>query len=218
MPHQQMIVEDAHERVGVFGAYGCGKTFATYQADEKHIMLTENGETLIGAATLIQLDNTIKKDLEGDFPGEFVFQYNRQKNMIQFQNNHKLYYRTMAEEGDIRSYNLSRAHLLEASEIKHESYIQIQARVRNEAGTIPELNPDGSYIFDYDKISKRYKKRIKWKWLQTIIESNPDSGWILGDVLLKSEEISLHNIEDQEYYPDPLGVLKIMSSHIVPTK
>lgn len=218
MPHQQMIIEDAHKRVGVFGAYGSGKTFATYQADEKHILITPNGETLIGADTLVQLENTIKKDLEGDFPLEFVQHYNRQKNKIDFINGHILYYRTMADEGDIRSYNLTRAHLLEASEIKHDSYVQIQARVRNEAGMIAELDRDGNFIFDYDRVEKRYKKRIKYDWTQTIIESNPDSGWILSDVLLLSGEIYLHDSEDQDYYVPPEKALAFLASHIMPTK
>lgn len=218
MPHQQMVVEDPHKRVGVFGAYGSGKTFATYQADEKHILITPHGETLIGANTLIQLDNTIKKDLEGDFPAEFVSHYNKMKNKIEFINGHVLYYRTLAEEEDIRSYNLTRAHLLEASNIKHDSYVQLQARVRNEASTIPELNEDGAFIFDYDPVEKRYKKRILWDWTQLYIESNPDPGWIKSDILLKSSEILLHDIMDQDYYPSMNEALQIMSSHVMPTK
>jgi len=218
MPHQQMVVEDAHTRVGVFGAFGSGKTFATYQGDCKHILITPNGETLIGANTLVQLDNTIKKDLEGDFPLEFVEHYNRQKNRIEFINGHILYYRTMADEEDIRSYNLSRAHLLEASGIKHDSYIQIQARVRNEAGMIPELDDQGNFIFTYDQLEKRYKKKIKYNWIQTIVESNPDPGWIKTDVLLKSGTIYLHNSFDQDYLVPKEQALAFMSSHIMPTK
>jgi hypothetical protein len=218
MPHQALVLQDSHKRVGVFGAYGCGKTFATYQADEKHMIITPNGETLIGADTLIQLDNTIRKDIEGDFPAEFVKRYNRQKNKIELINGHILHYKHLADEGDIRSYNLTRAHILEASETKHESYIQLQTRLRNEAAMIPELNEEGAPIYDYNHVQKRYVKRIKYDWTQFIIESNPDSGWIKDDVLMRSAEIILHNLPDQEYYPTLENVFDFMSSHIMPTK
>ena len=221
LPSQEMIAIDPAIRVGVFGGYGSGKTWITFKNDEKHILITPHGETLIGADTLVQLENTIRKDFERDFPLEFVKHYSKQKNKITFENGHVLYYRPMASEGDLRSYNLTRAHLLEASEIKHDSYVQIQSRVRNDAAIIPYRNKDGSPVMIWDNKEGKYKKKAKYKWLQTIVESNPDSGWIRNDFLYRSGKITIHfdDKEDPQNYEIPPGfAMKFISSHIIPTK
>ena len=218
LPSQEMIALDSANRVGVFGGYGCGKTWIDFKNDEKHILITPNGESLIGADTLVQIENTVKKDLERDFPMEFVKHYSRQKNKITFENNHVLYYRPMASEGDLRSYNLTRAHLLEASEIKHESYVQIQSRVRNDAAIIPERHSDGSPVVYWDKKAGKFIKKMKYSWLQTVVESNPDSGWIRNDFLYRSGKITLHHQTDQKYEVPAGFALPFVSSHIIPTK
>jgi hypothetical protein len=216
MPHQEDLLRDDHERIGVFGGYGSGKTFATYKSDQKHVLITPNGETLIGADTLVQLDNTIRKDFEGDFPLEFVRTYNRQKNRIELINGHIIYFRTLADPDDMRSYNLTRMHILEASGVKHESYIQSQSRVRNDAAVVPIYDANGNIVYQYNEITRAYEKLIDYQWLQTIIESNPDSGWINTDVLRRSGEIHIYN-SDQEYVIPEEDVISIISSYIFPT-
>lgn len=218
MPYQADIMKDSHRRIGVFGGYGSGKTVTTYKSDEKHIQITPNGETLIGANTLIQLENTVKKDLENDMPAEFVKQYNRQKNSIEFVNGHILYYRPLETEGDIRSYNLTRAHILEASEVKYESFVQLQARVRNEAAVKPLLDENGQKQFQWNKTKKAFEMLVDFDWLQIILESNPDSGWILGDFLLKSTEITIYDDENTNYNVLPTAVQPNSTSYIIPTR
>lgn len=218
MPQQVMVATDPHERLGVFGGYGSSKTFTTFKCDEKHILITPRGETLVGANTLVQLENTIKKDFESDFPIEFVKHYSKQKNKITFQNGHILYYRHLADEGDLRSYNLTRAHFLEASEVKHDSFIQIQSRVRNEEGIIPEVDENGAPVYEWNEAESKFEKKAKYKWLQIVIESNPDAGWIKSDFLLKSNKITVHHEADQNYNVTPADALKFQSSHIIPTK
>jgi len=217
MPYQAQILQDNHRKLGIFGGYGSGKTTTTYKSDEKHIMLTPGGETLIGANTLIQLENTVKKDLEGDFPFEFVKNLNKQKNSITFANGHILYYRPIETEGDIRSYNLTRAHILEASEVKKEAYVQLQARVRNEAAVKPRLDDNGAKMYKWNKLTRAYELVIEYDWLQLIIESNPDSGWIKEDVLLKSETITVYG-DEANYYPLPDQVQRTIASYVIPTK
>ena len=222
MPHQAAIMQDNAKRVGVFGGYGSGKTYSTYKDDQKHILITPKGETLVGADTLVQLENTIRKDFERDMPVEFLRSYNRQKNLITFENGHILYWRHLAEVGDIRSYNLSRGHFLEASEIKQEAYVQIQTRLRNEAAIIHYKNPDGTPQIYYDNKDKQYKKKEKYNHIKFIAESNPDSNWIKDDILLKSGKIYIHHQENesniQKYNVHPDEVIHFMSSHIIPTK
>jgi len=220
LPHQYKIAKDPSRRLGVFGGYGSGKTFIGYLMDQKHALITPKGETLIGADTLVQLENTIRKDFEGDFPIDFVRSYNRQKNKITLENNHIIYWRPLADEGDIRSYNLTRAHILEASETKYDSYIQLQSRVRNDAAVIPQRDSKGVPLMIWNEEEHKYEKKIKHQWLQTVIESNPDSGWIRTDVVLKSGKIYIYEdeSEEQEYHNNPGEVLDFMSTHIIPTK
>ena len=218
MPHQDFALRDPAARIGLFGGYGSGKTFTGYQGDQKHIILTPNGETLIGADTLVQLENTIKKDLEKDFPADFVERYNRQKNMIHFNNGHTLYYRHLADEGDIRSYNLTRAHILEASEVKHDSYVQLQTRLRNENAIRHHTDKEGKPLIDYDKTTNTLKKREKLNWIQMVVESNPDSGWIKEDFVLKSGMIYVHHDTNQKYHVNPKEASKNISSHIIPSR
>ena len=217
MPHQNFALSDPSKRLGLFGGYGSGKTFTGYQGDQKHILLTPNGETLIGADTLVQLENTVKKDLERDFPNDFVHRYNRQKNLIQFVNGHILYYRHLADEGDIRSYNLTRAHMLEASEVKHDSYTQLQTRLRNE-NAIRHHMDDGVPIMEYNHKTRTLEKKERLNWIQLVVESNPDSGWIKEDFLLKSGKIYIHHDTKQKYHVNPELVSPITSSHIIPSK
>ena len=218
MPHQAYILKDSSPKLGVFGGYGSGKTYTTLKSDEKHILNTPNGETLIGADTLVQLENTLKKDFEKDFPLDFVRRYNRQKNMITFINGHTLYYRHLADEGDIRSYNLTRAHILEASEVKHDSYIQLQTRLRNTAAIEYKINENNEPVIEYNPITKQHHKKEKLNWIQLIVESNPDSGWIKEDFLLKSTEVHVHHDSKQKYHLNPHFVAKDTRSHIIPSK
>lgn len=218
MPHQAYLLRDDAKRLGIFGGYGSGKTATSEKSDEKHILITANGETLIGADTLVQLENTLKKDFERTFPDDFVRRYQKQKNLITFHNGHTLYYRPLAEQGDLRSYNLTRAHILEASEVKHDSYVQLQTRLRNTAAIRYETHEDGTPITVYDSKSRTLKKKEKYNWIQMIVESNPDSGWIKDDFLLRSGRIHLHYDKDQKYHLNPLYTSPHMSSHIIPSK
>jgi len=219
MPHQIEILKDKSPQVGLFGGYGSGKTYTSLKADEKHILTTPNGETLIGADTLVQLENTIKKDFEKDFPLDFVKRYNRQKNMITFINGHTVYYRHLADEGDIRSYNLTRAHILEASEVKHDAYIQLQTRLRNTSAIEYETDEKtGEPVMIYSPKSKQYKQKEKLNWIQMFVESNPDSGWIKEDFLLKSHEIHIYDDQEQTYHLNPNYVSPNIKSHIIPSK
>jgi len=215
--HQAQILQDPHRELGVFGGYGSGKTVAGYLGDEKHIMLTPNGETLVGADTLVQINNTVRKDLESDFPAEFVRAYNRQQNQVLFENGHILHYRHLAEPDDLRSYNVSRIHILEGSECKHESYTQLQTRLRNEAAIVPFYNDDGSKRYVWNQEEMTLELDVNYDWLQMVIESNPDSGWIKYDILEKSHVITIYDSERVKVEPND-HIDNFKSSHVIPTR
>lgn len=213
--HQFNMHYDNSPYVGIFGGYGSGKTVTSSKDDGKHIMITPYGETLIGADTLVQIQNTIKKDFETDFPEEFVEHYARQEKKITFVNGHILYYRPMNDEGNLRSMNISRAHFLEASETKHENFTQAETRLRNDAGVVYERDEKGDFVWEYNEKRKRWQKKVKVSTLKFIVESNPDAGWIRDEFLLKSGKICIYDDNRQNYVvTEPK---KFVTSHIIPT-
>lgn len=192
MDFQQDIHADSTRYQMVAGGYGSSKTTVLFKDDEKHILLVPRGRTLMGADTLPQLENTAKKDFENDFPADFVKKYSIQKNQIVFHNGHELMYRPMNDEGNLRSLNLTRFHLVEASEIKYDNFIQLQTRLRNTNGLVYLTDSEGDIVFS------KGKPIIEADVRKGTIESNPDAGWIRDQFLLRSAEIVTYG--PQTYY------------------
>ena len=208
MDFQQDIHADSTRYQMIAGGYGSSKTTVCFKDDEKHILTVPKGRTLLGADTLPQLENTAKKDFENDFPADFVKKYSVQKNQITFQNGHELMYRPMNDEGNLRSLNLTRFHLVEASEIKYDNFTQLQTRLRNTNGVSYLTNDDGSIIF------KNGKPIIESDVRKGILESNPDAGWIRNNFLLQSGEVATYG--PQTYY-DIVNADENKKTFIIPT-
>lgn len=185
MDFQQDIHADPTRYQLIAGGYGSSKTTTLFKDDEKHILLVPKGRTLMGADTLPQLENTAKKDFESDFPKDFVKKQSIQKNQITFYNGHELMYRPMNDEGNLRSLNLTRFHLVEGSEIDYENFTQLQTRLRNTNGVKYEEDEEGNILFTEDE-DGRPIPIVKCDVRKGTIESNPDSGWIREQFLLQS--------------------------------
>ena len=80
--HQAAVHRDAHTFTGNFGGYGTGKTTTSRQEFYKHLFITPNGNTLIGANVTSQYEQTIKRDIESDLPKAFVRDTSTQKAYI----------------------------------------------------------------------------------------------------------------------------------------
>jgi hypothetical protein len=192
MDFQQDIHGDSTRYQMVAGGYGSSKTTVLFKDDQKHILLVPKGRTLMGADTLPQLENTAKKDFENDFPIDFVKKYSVQKNQITFHNGHELMYRPMNDEGNLRSLNLTRFHLIEASEIKYDNFVQLQTRLRNTQGIKYLTDEEGNILY------QKGQPIIEADVRKGTIESNPDAGWIRDQFLMKSHEIVTYG--PQTYY------------------
>lgn len=211
LPHQKRIHADKHRFIGVFGGYGSGKTQCTIKDDEKHMLTTPNGTTIVGSAVLSQVEETWEKDWGNDFPKAFIARQNKQKKSYQLVNGHTLLIKSYYDEELLRSLNASRVHIVEASAVANEIFTQLKTRLRNDAGTHqlldedgnPTLNEEGQFILDAD-------------WRKGIIESNPSAGWIRDNFLLLSEQIDTNGSE-YEYHSlaDPDSSY---SSYVIPTK
>jgi phage terminase large subunit len=127
----------------------------------QHIINTPNGMTLIGAETKNQLDQTAKDMFFKVFPDFMVEDYWKQKDMLLCVNGHIVIFRSLDDEGKLRSLNLTCFWIEEASEVKYDIFVQLQTRLRNKAT----------------------------KHHQGILTSNPDMGWIKSEFLLKAERI-----------------------------
>lgn len=163
LPHQDDFHKDTHKIKAYFGGYGSGKTTAGAWETLIHVLNTPGGMTLIGAQTYPQLEQTAQKEFMQIVPDELVEDYLKQKNMMIMKNGHVVLFRTLDDEGKIRSLNLSMAWIEEASEVKYDIFVQLQTRLRNHAT----------------------------KHHQLILTSNPDMNWIKTEVLLKADKI--HN-------------------------
>lgn len=197
MDFQQDIHQESTRYLGVAGGYGSSKTTVLFKDDEKHIILVPKGRTLVGADTLPQLENTAKKDFENDFPADFIKKYSVQKNQVTFINGHELMYRPMNDEGNLRSLNLTRFHLVEASEIDYDNFVQLQTRLRNTNGVTYQRDEIGNIIY------RKGKPIILSDVRKGVWESNPDAGWIRDEFLLKSALIKGYGSLDPYEVRDP---------------
>lgn len=152
--------------VGNFSGFGSGKTSASYQDCLKHLLITPNGNALVGANVTSQYEQTFKRDFEMDCPAAFVRKVNIQKSYLDFYNGARLIYRPFDDPDKLRSYNLSYFVILEASEVTEEALTILRTRLRQDAAI--HGNAD---------------------WRKGIVESNPDPGWIKQDVLDVSQKI-----------------------------
>ena len=212
LPHQEKIHADPHRYVGIFGGYGSGKTQCTIKDDEKHMLTTPNGTTIVGSAVLSQVEETWEKDWGNDFPADFIKSRNKQKKTYQLLNGHTLLIKSYYDEELLRSLNVSRFHIVEASAVDFEIFTQLKTRLRNNTGTIPLTDKNNSPIFDPE--SNTFILDADWR--KGIIESNPSSGWIRDDFLLNSDHLDTNGSTIQ--YARNLTLDPSMSSYVIPTK
>ena len=214
--HQFKFHKDPHTFSGNFGGYGSGKTLTSREELYKHILITDNGNSLIGANVASQYEQTIRREIEADFPIAFVKNISAIKNYIDFKNGHRLMYRPYDDPDKLRSYNLTSFLILEASEVKRESFVQLKTRLRNMAATVPVIGEDGEPVYRYAANGVPIPV-IKNNWQKGIIESNPSAGWIRDDVLLVSSDIYKHGTILDEYEVDPDVADPAISTHVTST-
>jgi phage terminase large subunit len=153
----------------------------------KHALITPNGKTLIGANFTSQYRNTIKQEFEELFPNDFITGCSTQYDFYDLYNGHRIQYRMFDDPDRLRSYNISMFVIIEASECKAESFTQLRARLRNTAATAPLKDAYGEQVvrnINGEKVPQYTKG-----WRKGLLESNPDSGWIKNDILLRAEQV-----------------------------
>ena len=214
--HQFAFHEDSHTFVGNFGGFGSGKTLTSREEIFKHIFITPHGNTLIGANVGSQYEQTIKREIEADLPIAFVQKVNTQKAYYDLINGHRIMFRPYDDPDKLRSYNLTSFLIVEASEVKQQSFTQLKTRLRNLAATVPRKDENGEII--YKTAANGVKiPLIEANWQKGIIESNPSAGWIKNDVLRVSSDIYKHGDIVDEYAVDPDLADPAISTHVTST-
>lgn len=214
LPHQRAVHEDYHEVIGNFGGYGTGKTTTSREELIKHILITPNTQIVIGANIQRQYEQTIKREFETDIPKAFVAHYSAQKQTMDFINGTRLIWTPFDDPDKLRSMNISMYIILEASEVKGEAYVQLETRRRNLAAGVPKRDKEGNLVFKH--INGEPIPVMEHDWRKGIVESNPDSGWIRNEILLKSHRIYQHGVY-YEYLQDEEQVVKSLSTHVAAT-
>lgn len=195
-PHQLAVHEDPTLYLMNAGAYGTGKTLTSRQEVYRHILTTPNANILIGAKVTSQYEQTIKRDIENDFPKSLTALVSVQKSYIDFINGARLMFRPFDDPDKLRSLNLSMFVIVEASEVSGDTFHQLKTRLRNQAAFSLD-NP----LHD---------------WRRGIIETNPGAGWIRSDVLLNASSIHTYG-STVEQHPDSLTPDPNISVHIAST-
>ena len=214
--HQSIFHRDPHKYKGNFGGYGSGKTTTTREEFYKHLAITPNGTGLIGANISAQYEQTIKRDIEADFPASLVKDVSVKNSYIEFVNGYRLMFRPFDDPGKLRSLNLDFLAIVEGSEVDDQIFIIGKTRVRNTAATSQKRDDKGRPLYGYTEQGVAIPI-IDGDWRTIITESNPDAGWIKTNVLLPSSFIQINGESVDRYEPDPEIADPAISSHITTT-
>lgn len=214
--HQALFHTDPHKFKGNFGGYGSGKTTTTREEFYKHVMITPNGTGLIGANISAQYEQTIKRDLEADFPVSLVKDVSVKNSYIELVNGYRIMFRPFDDPGKLRSLNLDFLAIIEGSEVDDQIFTIGKTRTRNVAATSQKYDEDGNPMYTYTEEGVAIPV-IDGDWRTIITESNPDAGWIKNDILLLSSYIQINGASVDKYEPNPAVADEAISSHVTTT-
>lgn len=168
MPHQERFHTDTHKYRLFAGGYGSSKTTTGCMEIVDHVLNTPNGMTLIGAATLPQLENTAQKEFLEVFPAELVEYYSKQKNYLDTVTGHRVLFRPLDDEQKARSLNLTAFWIEEFNGVDFSYFVQLTTRLRHTATTnhigVMTSNPDMNHVKTEFllKADKIYNEKIKY--------------------------------------------------------
>ena len=216
LAHQAAVHADNHRFIGNFGGYGTGKTTTSREEVVKHLLITPDAFIIIGANIQRQYEQTIKREFESDIPAKFVKGYSVQKQTMDFINGARIVWTPFDDPDKLRSMNSTMFVILEASEVKGDSYTQLNTRNRNMAAGVPLRDENGEIVYE-ELENGDIVPVMEFDWRKGIIESNPDAGWIKNEILLRSHRIYQHGVF-YDYFQDPTQIVPSVSTHVAASK
>lgn len=203
------------------GGYGSGKSRANIEDVIKHLLLVPKARVCVTARTYPALEATFVKDFYSMFPKVLVKSKNEQKREMTLTNGSELIFRSFDDPTKLKSMNLTKAVIIEASDVPESSLDMLQSRIRNTAAMIPELHADGSPVMEWDEAKSAYQIKYRVDVRSINLETNPDSGWV-KTFMLESHQVDFfgdaynegYNFE--RYDKDPAKYTQVVSTSANP--
>lgn len=207
--YQEEFHRDPHMIKGLFGGYGSGKTTMAVAEILDHALNTPNGQAVMVAPTVKQLDQTVKKEFFRQCPDALISAYKVKEQEVVLSNGFSFLFYTSDDPVKIRSLNLTAFYIEEASGVSFEIFDVCKTRLRNQHAVIYKRDKKGEIVRDEEG-----KPFVEKSWHLGIVCSNPDINWIRSDVLLMSSAIYTtgehhYRVENPIWY---------YSSHLIKTE
>lgn len=138
----------------------------------EHALTVPRGRTLITAPKLQLVSDAIMPELFKFIPPWTIEKQTKTPIKINLKNGHEIVVYASNDDGNLRSLNLTMFYMEEASEVDYKIFMQLQARLRNQAGLFRDEH--GMVVADHRK---------------GIIASNPEQGWLVDNFMLYSNKI-----------------------------
>jgi len=161
--------------------HNSGKSRSNIEDVIKHLLLIPNARVVVAARTYPALDSTFIKEFYSMFPEKLVRRKNEQKKEITLTNNSELIFRSFDDPTKLKSMNVTKAVIVEASDVPYSGFTMLQSRLRNTAAMIPEFDMRGNPVKHYD--NGEWKTKYAYDARSINLETNPDSGWVKSFLL-----------------------------------
>lgn len=172
-PHQLKFHQSNAQYKLNIGGFGSGKTTMCCAELAEHVLSTPKGRSLITAPKLQQVRDAVIPELDKFLPKHLIVKKQNSPNIrYELQNGHEILVYASNDEQNLRSLNLTAFYIEEASNVDYDIFVQLQTRLRNEAGIIKDKSG----------------KELGYKFLG-MVSSNPDEGWVRNEFLLRSGKI-----------------------------
>lgn len=206
-PMQYNFLKDNHKFKGVFGGFGSGKSFAIIEDVIKHCLITPGAYVGVIGFTFRQIRRNFIKDFNEIMPVKFMKISGNQKTpgfnasemLYTLKNGAKIELITADMEGKVRGLNASKIVILEASNVSGKIQETAKSRLRNIAAMIPKVDEEGEIIYEEHKSTGEKIPVIESSWINMVYESNPDSGYIRTELLLKANRVQFYGESYEKY-------------------
>ena len=179
--YQAAFLRSRHRYKLCAGGFGSGKSRGNLEDVIKHLLLIPNARVVVAARTYPALDSTFIKEFYSMFPEKLVRRKNEQKKEITLTNNSELIFRSFDDPTKLKSMNVTKAVIVEASDVPYSGFTMLQSRLRNTAAMIPELDVRGNVVKYYD--NGEWKTKYAYDARSINLETNPDAGWVKSFLL-----------------------------------
>lgn len=221
LAHQQDFLTRSERYKMMAGGYGTGKTTTDVEDVIKHLMIIPHARVCIAARTYPALESTFIKEFQATFPNKLISKRNDQKHEYRLTNGSEIIFRSFDDPTKLKSLNLTKVVIVEASDVPYEGFEMMQTRLRNTSALIPYYNADGTPVTYYDEQSREYKISYRVDARTINLETNPASNWVKSKFLCDSYTIKYLGSAKDEHYniskdPDKNKYTQIVSTDANP--